>query len=339
MTVAMRSGFLLVCGLMATVLSIECGPCAHAEVQESPAFTSSTQDGGQEKHQPATSPETTDAAASSSGTTLSRAGAVNPKVLTPITDKYHDANEAVSSQPSSLLLLANNERSDDATLPDAPVAQDQAQSAPQPPVSGPQINRLSVLPPRLTTYRLNAHDKLYIYLHETYGPPSVILPTIGAGFGMIRPRPAYPKDWKDGAGAFGRRYGDSLARNTSRSTAEVTTDILLHEDPRYLRSNSTGAFRRTFHAVAFSFFDKADSGKTTLAVSNFAGAAADGFVGMAYLPAGFNDLTHAGQRATAAMAEVAVRNMLVEFEPEWGPLYQKLHLPKILPTWWVPEHR
>jgi hypothetical protein len=167
----------------------------------------------------------------------------------------------------------------------------------------------------------------------------VILPAIGAGFGMIHTKSTYPKDWNDGPGAFGRRYGDSLARGTSRSTAQVMTEILLHEDPRYSRSTSTGALARTFHALAFTLFDKTDSGKTTLAVSNFAGAAADGFVGMAYLPAGFNDITHAGQRATASIGEVAVRNILVEFEPEWGPLYQKLHIPKILPTWWVPEHR
>jgi hypothetical protein len=34
------------------------------------------------------------------------------------------------------------------------------------------------------------------------------------------------------------------------------------------------------------------------AISNFAGAKAAGFVGNSYLPSGFNDVTHAGQRAT-----------------------------------------
>jgi hypothetical protein len=34
------------------------------------------------------------------------------------------------------------------------------------------------------------------------------------------------------------------------------------------------------------------------AFSNFVGAKAAGFVGNAYLPSGFNNATHAGQRAT-----------------------------------------
>jgi hypothetical protein len=283
MRVAVHSGFLLVCGLLATAL------CGQANSQTTGAATSS--------------------------------------------------NEIASSEPLPLPPFSNNDGPALAALPDAPAAQDQTRTAPQPPVSGPEINQLSVLPPKLTPYRLDASDKFYIYVHEAYGPPAVILPAIGAGLGMIHPKPAYPTDWKDGAGAFGRRYGDSLARDTAKSTAEFMTGAVLHEDPRYLRSTSTGAFGRTFHALAFTLFDKTDSGRTTLAVSNFAGAAADGFVGMAYLPAGFNDLTHAGQRATASMGEVAFKNILTEFEPEWGPLYQKLHIPKILPTWWVPEHR
>jgi hypothetical protein len=371
MTVKVHSGFLLAAGMLAALLSIECPPCARCETREARAL--STQAGGQEEHQSdprragtqqqrAYSPslsalqkrtavelssgaqsqlvmdptalralasrQTTYAAASSSATT--------PDL---IVDEHHDASQIASSELLSSPLLPNNDGPNHANLPDAPAPQDQTQSAPQPPVSGRQINQLSVLPPRQISYRFDASDKFYIYVHEAYGPPAVVLPTLGAGLGMINPRRAYPKEWKDGAGAFGRRYGDSLARNTSKSTAEFLTDAVLHEDPRYSRSSSTGAWGRTLHALAFTFFDKTDSGKTTLAVSHFAGAAADGFVGMAYLPAGFNDLTHAGQRMTASMGTTAIGNILNEFEPEWGPFYQKLHIPKLLPTWWVREHR
>ena len=309
MRVAAHSGFLLPCGLLATAL------CAQATSQM------------------------TDAATLSSTKTTEETVSANSKIPDNLSDEHYDASEIALSWSSSSLLVSNNDGQGHATLPDAPAAHDHAQSPPQPPVSGPQINRLSVLPPKLTPFRLDASDKLYIYVHDTYGPPAVILPAFGAGLGMIKPKPAYPKEWKDGAGAFGRRYGDSLARNTSKSTAEVLTDMVFHEDPRYSRSTGTGAFGRTFHALAFTFFDKTDSGRTTLAVSHFTGAAADGFVGMVYLPAGFNDLTHAGQRSTASIGTAAIGNILSEFQPEWGPLYEKLHLPKILPTWWVPEHR
>jgi hypothetical protein len=116
------------------------------------------------------------------------------------------------------------------------------------------------------------------------------------------------------------------------------TGVLLHEDPRYLRSSSTNAFERTLHALVFTVVDKTDSGRTTIAVSHFAGAAAGGFVGMGYLPDGFNDTTHAEQRMASEMAGIAIGNLLTEFEPEWGPWAKKFRVTKILPAWWVPEH-
>ena len=96
---------------------------------------------------------------------------------------------------------------------------------------------------------------------------------------------------------------------------------------------------RFSHALMFTFVDKTDGGHTILAVSNFAGAAANGFLGNAYLPPGFNDLTHAGQRGTEALAGLAGQNVLIEFAPELGRALKKLHIPHIPlpPVWWTPD--
>jgi hypothetical protein len=115
------------------------------------------------------------------------------------------------------------------------------------------------------------------------------------------------------------------------------TSVALHEDPRYVRSNSKNPLMRTMHAVAFTFIDKTDSGRNTIAFSNFAGAAAGGVVGSAYLPHGYNDLTHAQQRMAAQFASIAIQNIAAEFQPQWGPLVRKLRINKILPEWWVPH--
>ena len=45
------------------------------------------------------------------------------------------------------------------------------------------------------------------------------------------------------------------------------------------------------------------------------GAAAGGFVGNTYLPAGFNDITHAGQRVTIRLGTFAAGNLFREFAP------------------------
>jgi hypothetical protein len=227
-----------------------------------------------------------------------------------------------------------------AALPDAPMPQDQAQDPPPPApaVSGTHLNQYPILSPGLTRTPLTVRDKFLIYAHKSFGPPAVILPGFGAGLGMLNPPSKYPKEWKDGAGAFGRNYGYRVADRLSRNTAQFLTGALLHEDPRYLRSTSSNPFFRTVHALAFTIFDKTDSGRTTFAASNFASAAAGGFVGMGILPDGYNDITHAEQHMASEFLQIGIGNVLTEFEPQWGPWAKKLRIPKLLPGWWVPEH-
>jgi hypothetical protein len=227
-----------------------------------------------------------------------------------------------------------------AALPDAPMPLDQAQdqSPPAPVVSATHLNQFPVLPPGLTRSPLTIHDKFNIYVHKSFGPPAVILPALGAGLGMLNPPSKYPKEWKDGADAFGRNYGYRVADHTSRNTAQFLTAALLREDPRYLRSTSANPFVRTVHALAFTIFDKTDHGRTTFAASNFASAAAGGFVGMGILPDGYNDATHAEQRMASEFLQIGLGNVITEFEPQWGPWAKKLRIPKLLPGWWVPEH-
>jgi hypothetical protein len=156
---------------------------------------------------------------------------------------------------------------------------------------------------------------------------------------MLNPPSKYPKEWKDGAEAFGRNYGYRAADHTARNTAQFLTGTLLHEDPRYLRSTSSNPLARTVHALAFTLFDKTDSGRTTFAASNVGSAAAGGFVGMGILPDGYNDVTHAEQHMVSEFLQIGIGNVLTEFEPQWGPWAKKLRIPRILPGWWVPEHR
>jgi len=224
-----------------------------------------------------------------------------------------------------------------ANLPDAPQAQDQ--SNPPSSSSRPQDQNSALLFLSVRTPRsLSFSDKFTIYTHQTFGPPAVILPAFRAGIGMANPTKHYPREWNDGAGAFGRLYGDSIATVASQRTARFLTGVALHEDPRYVRSTSKNPLLRTTHALAFTFIDKTDSGRNTIAFSNFAGAAAGGFVGNAYLPHGYNDLTHAEQRMVFQFTSIAIQNIAAEFRPQWGPLVRELHIQKILPEWWVPQH-
>jgi hypothetical protein len=163
--------------------------------------------------------------------------------------------------------------------------------------------------------------KFRYYVSETYLNPSVFTaPAFRAGIRMANPPgkgvTQYPPEWRQGAEAFGRNYGDAFAQRITFQTARFATGVIAHEDPRYIPSASHNVFARSFHALTFTFVDRSDSGHAMPAISNFVGATAGGFVGNAYLPSGFNNATHAGQRATLQFGLTAAGNLFREFAPQ-----------------------
>ena len=163
--------------------------------------------------------------------------------------------------------------------------------------------------------------KFDYYLNETYLNPSVFTaPAFRAGIRMAKPpgkgASEYPPKWRQGSEAFGRNYGDAFAERVTFQTARFATGVITHEDPRYIPSSSHNFFARSAHALAFTFVDRSDSGHPMPAISNFVGATAAGFVGNGYLPSGFNDTTHAGQRATIRFGFTAAGNLFREFAPQ-----------------------
>jgi hypothetical protein len=202
----------------------------------------------------------------------------------------------------------------DATEPSVPVA-DRAASPAQP------VAAASTHESGAKGRMFGAGDKFGYYVSETYLNPSVFTaPAIRAGIRMAHPpgkgTTQYPSEWRQGAEAFGRNYGDAFAERVSFQTARFLTGVLTREDPRYIPSNSQNVLARSLHAIAFTFVDRSDAVHPMLAISNFVGAAATGFVGNAYLPSGFNDVTHAGQRATLQLGIAAGGNLFREFAPQ-----------------------
>src|SRR5262249_39244344 len=108
---------------------------------------------------------------------------------------------------------------------------------------------------------------------------------------------------------------DAFAERVTFHTARFLTGVVTREDPRYRPSTSRNVLARSLHAGGYSFIDRSDSGRRMPAISNFAGAMAAGFVGNSYLPSGFNDVTHAAQRATFRFGTLAAGNLFREFAP------------------------
>jgi len=221
-------------------------------------------------------------------------------------------------------------------LPDAPSSQTAPkasgdiseidQRAVDPPSSSVPIDPSPARRAPATAAEFGLSNKFSYYTTETYFNPSVFTaPAFRAGLRITNPpgkgATQYPPEWRQGAEAFGRNYGDAFAERVSFQTARFVTGAIVREDPRYLPSSSHNILGRSIHAVSFSFVDRSDSGHRMPALSNFVGAAAGGFVGNTYLPAGFNDVTHAGQRATLRFGFFAAGNLFREFAPQMpGPM-------------------
>jgi hypothetical protein len=164
----------------------------------------------------------------------------------------------------------------------------------------------------------NPGNRFRYYMTETYWNPSALTaPAFSAGLRMANPpgkgATAYPDEWRKGAEGFGRNYGDAFVSRVSAHTGQFLTGAITREAPHYAPSTARGFLARSAHAIAFTFIDHTDSGRPMPAVSNFVGAAAGGFVGDLYLPGGFRDVTHAGQRATVQLGSFAAGNLFLEF--------------------------
>jgi len=195
------------------------------------------------------------------------------------------------------------------------------------------------LPMRPNTGPLSVTRKFAYCEKPVFGPRRLFIDAAAAGLFMAHPTSDYPPEWRDGAGAFGRNFGNQLARSAASSSARFSLDTLLREDPRYWRSGGNSFFARTAYALGFTFIDRTDSGRPTIALGNFAGAVASGFVGNAYLPDGWTNATHAGQRSLAALGALAAQNLVQEFLPEIGAGLDRHHLPRLPlpPVWWGRE--
>lgn len=178
--------------------------------------------------------------------------------------------------------------------------------------------------------RLGFARKARYFAVQSFGPGAFVGPLLWSAPILAKPPAHYPKDWRQGPGALGRLYGDAFAFQTAAQTGKFLAGAAFHEDPRYAASYSRNPFERALHAVAFTAFDRSDSGRTTFAVSSFVASVSAGFVGNAYLPHGYNDTSHAGSRMVIEFSSLAVTNLAQEFTPEFRRLGKRMHLPEFM---------
>src|ERR1700730_1704830 len=104
--------------------------------------------------------------------------------------------------------------------------------------SGVVPNNFNLAPAVNVSRRLTFDDKFVIYAHQTFGPPALILPAFSSGIEMANPPSRYPRAWRDGGGAYGRLYGDAVARATTLETARFLAADAVQQALLYERASS-----------------------------------------------------------------------------------------------------
>ncbi len=215
-------------------------------------------------------------------------------------------------------------------LPDAPQATPLNSAGPS---RSPGMEPRPLLPQ-------NFHGRFMAYAVTTFGPRALFGPAFPAAIRMANPPTHFPPEWRQGAQAFGRNYGDQLATVATLQTTRFAVGAALHEDFRYHPSTSTNVLMRAGHALTYTFVDQSDDGHARPAVANFAGLAAGSYVGTSYLPKGFDDVAHANQRLVFQFSRLAGSNLGAEFAPNIFRFFEEHHLPRPkipIPEWWVKQ--
>ncbi len=201
----------------------------------------------------------------------------------------------------------------------------QRAAASPPPAVQPAGPGESESPPPSPYQPLTKRQKFDVFVQYTYSPYTFGEAALNAGIAQAT---GAWYSYGGGMEGYGKRYGASLADSESGALfGRFLFPVLLHEDPRYLRSTSTNTMPRIGYALSRLLVTHDDSGKKqanfSLILSVFAGS------GMAntYYPREDRGWGDTAVRAGGGFLSAAEMNLLREFWPDIMHKFRK-HEPR-----------
>lgn len=160
---------------------------------------------------------------------------------------------------------------------------------------------------------LDVSGKLRYHAGKTYGPGSIAVSGVKAGYLQMTDSPT---EWGQGASGYSRRVVSSVASSGIRSVLAFGLDSALHQDPRYFRSDSTGIWPRTAHALRGTILTRTDSGGETLSIWRLGSAYGAAFISNQWYPDRLNTTRHALVGGSTRLGFDVAKNVLAEFWPD-----------------------
>ena len=130
-------------------------------------------------------------------------------------------------------------------------------------VAGPAVTQPGFTP-------MTEGERSRDYVKSLFSPTSLLSAGASAGIGQWEDR---PKEWKQGAKGYGRRFGSSFAEHIVRETVVFGVSSAFREDNRYLASGKQGFGARVRYAAESTFLTRRADGARHLSISRMVGFA------------------------------------------------------------------
>ena len=173
--------------------------------------------------------------------------------------------------------------------------------------------------------QLSAHEKFKVFLRYTYSPYTFA----GAGFnaGLAQATGGW-HTYGGGIEGYGKRYGAALADTESGAFfGAFLYPVLLHEDPRYIRSSSKKTMPRVAYALSRVFVTRGEDGGKEPNLSLTMAAFTSSALANAYYPRNDRTAGDTAVRAANSLLSAGETNLLREFWPDIMRKFRK-HEPK-----------
>jgi hypothetical protein len=164
-----------------------------------------------------------------------------------------------------------------------------------------------------TPATLDVSGKLRYHVDRTFSPGALATTGVKAGYSQWTDSPT---EWGQGGAGYSKRVGSSIASSAVRAGLAFGLDSALHQDPRYYRSDSTGFWPRTKHALRGTILTRTDSGGETFSTWRVGSAYGSAFIAQQWYPDRYHTVRHGFVNGSTRLGWDVVKNVVAEFWPD-----------------------
>jgi hypothetical protein len=160
---------------------------------------------------------------------------------------------------------------------------------------------------------LDLKSKLHFHAESVVSPWSL---AGSAAYAGILQGIGTPEEWGQDAGAYGKRFASTVGCSGIHAVLAFGLDSTLHQDPRYFRSQGTGFWHRTVHALRGTILTRTDRGGETLSTWRLGSAYGAAFLSNQWYPDRLNTVRLGVLEGSLQLGFDFASNLGSEFWPD-----------------------